>query len=226
MARADFTEDALVDPDHTADEPVTLRVVVSKIDQGRDGAQLLTQKTPIVLKEQYGGRSGWIMQNMPCNCQLMKNTMNRWWVYQNHSKCARRRFSIANHTMMPRAAVMIQPVRPGPVAKLATKNATTRWPVVFASVSMMASFAKLTMCAPMCTADQKTMDQAVALWKVMFLSKGMKWFNGVRRTSEMKFRQTGSRMKMTSTWRTRAAVRAMAVGRLTVGNKRNVSGAY
>jgi hypothetical protein len=51
------------------------------------------------------------------------------------------------------------------------------------------------------------MDQAVALWKVMFLSKGMMSFKGVWRNMEMKFRQTGSRMKAASTWRMRAAVR-------------------
>jgi hypothetical protein len=33
---------------------------------------------------------------------------------------------------------------------------------------------------------------------------------GERRTIEMKFLQTGSRMKITSTWRTRAAARAIA----------------
>ena len=87
----------------------------------------------MVLNEQYGGLSGWIMQNMPCSCQLMKKTMKRWWVYQNHSKCARRRFSMANQTMMPRAAVIIHPVTPGPVAKFAARKATIRWPVVFAS---------------------------------------------------------------------------------------------
>ena len=43
-----------------------------------------TQKTPMVLYEQYGGLSGLIMQNMPWSCQLMKKTMNRWCEYQNH----------------------------------------------------------------------------------------------------------------------------------------------
>ena len=75
----------------------------------------------------------------------MKKTMNRWCEYQNHSKCARRRFSIANQTMRPRATVIIQPVAPGPVMKLAATNAKTFWPVVFASGSIMASSVKLTM---------------------------------------------------------------------------------
>ena len=46
---------------------------------------------------------------------------------------------------------------------------------------------------------QKTMVQAAALWKVMFLSKGMMSFKGVRRNMEMKFLHTGSKMKATST---------------------------
>ena len=44
----------------------------------------------------------------------------------------------------------------------------------------------------------RKMDQAVALWKVMFLSKGMMSLSGVRRRREMKLRQTGRRMNMTS----------------------------
>jgi hypothetical protein len=42
---------------------------------------------------------------------------------------------------------MIQPVAPGPVTKLALRNATNLAPPVFAEVSAMASLAKLTMCA-------------------------------------------------------------------------------
>lgn len=163
-----------------------------------------------MLKEQKGGLSGWIIQNIPCNCQQMKKTMNKWWEYQNHSKRARRRFSMAYQTMIPRAAVMIHPVAPGPVTKLAAMKATILWPVVFASGSAIASSAKLTMCAPMWTALPTTIDQAVALWKVIFLSKGMISLSGVRRRSEIKLRQTGRRMRATSTWRTNAAVRAMA----------------
>src|SRR5258705_13831491 len=45
----------------------------------------------------------------------------------------------------------------------------------------------------------------------MFLSNEMKRFIGVRRRSESKLGQTGSRMKMTSTCSTRAALRAIAV---------------
>jgi hypothetical protein len=55
-----------------------------------------------------------------------------------------------------------------------------------------------------------TIAQPVALWNVIFLSKGMMSPRGERRTIEMKFLQTGSRMKITSTWRTRAAARAIA----------------
>jgi hypothetical protein len=70
--------------------------------------------------------------------------------------------------------------------------------------------AKLTMCARICTTVPKTIDQAVALWKVMFLLKGMTWLRGVRRSREMKLQQMGRRMKMTSICRTSAAERAIA----------------
>jgi len=63
------------------------------------------------------------------------------------------------------------------------------------------------------------MDQAVALWKVMFLSKGMMSFKGVRRSMEMKFLHTGSKMKATSTWRMRAAVRATAGRQVGAGGR-------
>lgn len=94
---------------------------------------------------------------------------------------------------------MIQPVAPGPVRKLAERKATIRWPVVFAWGSAMAILAKLNMCDTMWMIVQKTMDHAVALCKVMLLSKGMTSLSEVRRRREMKFRQTGRRMKMTST---------------------------
>lgn len=84
----------------------------------------------MLLKEQKGGRSGWIMQNIPWSCQLMKKTMKRWWEYQNFSNVALRTFSRAYQTMIASAAVMIQPVTPGPVVKLAAKKAATRAPVV------------------------------------------------------------------------------------------------
>lgn len=45
--------------------------------------------------------------------------------------------------------------------------------------------------------------------KVIFLSKGMTPFNGVRLSKLMKFLHTGSKMKATSTWRVKAADRAM-----------------
>lgn len=58
------------------------------------------------------------------------------------------------------------------------------------------------------------------MWNVMFLSKGMTSFKGVRRSMEMKFLQTGSRMKATSTCRMRAAVRAMAGSQVATGGKK------
>lgn len=66
------------------------------------------------------------------------------------------------------------------------------------------------MCATTWTTEPMTIAQPVALWKVMFLSNGMTSFKGVRRMREIKLRQTGRRMKATSTWRQRAAVRAIA----------------
>src|SRR6266850_3395947 len=121
--------------------------------------------------------------------------------------------------MMPRTTVMIQPVTPGPVAKLASRKATNLALPVFASVSASASLAKLTMCATTWMTVPTTIDQAVALWKVMPLSKGMIWLSGVRRRREIKLRQTGRRMKTTSTCKTRAAARAMAVEWNPVGEK-------
>lgn len=53
------------------------------------------------------------------------------------------------------------------------------------------------------------MDQPTSLWKVMFLSKGMMPFSGVRRTMEITFLHTGRRIRAMSTWRTSAAERAI-----------------
>jgi hypothetical protein len=47
------------------------------------------------------------------------------------------------------------------------------------------------------------------LWKVMFLSKGIMSFKGVRRAIDIKFLQTGKRMNATSTCSTKAAERAI-----------------
>ena len=66
VTRADFTKNTLVDPDNSTDEPVALQVrkrIVSPPCLRQTPGELmimssLTQKTPIVLKEQYGGRSG------------------------------------------------------------------------------------------------------------------------------------------------------------------------
>lgn len=57
---------------------------------------------------------------------------------------------------------MIQPVAPGPVVKFAARKSNTFWPAL-ALVLDIASLAKFTMCATMCTNVQTTMDHAVAL---------------------------------------------------------------
>ena len=112
---------------------------------------------------------------------------------------------------------MIQPVRPGPVRKLAPRKPMK--PVFVDSARRV----KLTMCATMCTPVKKTIDQATALSgrlsvarqsqrarKVMLLSNGTTAASGVRRRSEMKLRQTGRRMQAASKWRASEAARAMA----------------
>lgn len=53
---------------------------------------------------------------------------------------------------------MIQPVTPGPVRKLAERNATNLPPG--SGAATMASFAKLKTCAVTCTTVKKTIDQA------------------------------------------------------------------
>ena len=158
----------------------------------------LTQKTPIELNEQKGGRSGLIIQNMPCNCQQMKNRMKRWCEYQNRSKWSLRTFSLEKNTIAARQAVMTQPVIPGPVVKLRLRKTRTRWPAV-AEASAMANLKKFIIWARMWMTVNATMDQAVSLWKLRALSKGMKSFKGDRRSKEMKLRQTGNKIKATST---------------------------
>lgn len=158
------------------------------------------------------------------------------------SKCARRRFSTANQTMRPRANHMIQPVTPGPVAKLSTRNPTTplfgqpnllagvngyvtsserlpRGPVGLSFCSSgfekgvsLRSYAYVRLYGrrrkrqwPMLLVlpDQLSYlcleSRENSLWNEMFLSNGMIELSGVRRRSEMKFRHTGKRMKITST---------------------------
>jgi hypothetical protein len=56
-----------------------------------------------------------------------------------------------------------------------TRSTPVAPPGVFAEVSASASLVKLTMCATICTTVPMTM---VALWTVMFLSKGMKLVKG------------------------------------------------
>ena len=120
---SDFTEYPFGDPDQAANEPIALRSKsVKRSPKERGTRKIRTQNTPMVLGEQKGGRSGFIMQNMPWSCQLMKKTMNKWCEYQKRSKLALRLFSIANQTMSPRESHMIHPVIPGPVVKLVNKK--------------------------------------------------------------------------------------------------------
>jgi hypothetical protein len=70
------------------------------------------------------------------------------------------------------------------------------------------NLARLFQWAMVWSQEKKTMDQATSLWKVMFLSKGMTSFSGVRRAMEIRFLQTGKRIKATSTCSTNAAERA------------------
>ena len=79
VARSDFAQDTLINQDNTTDKPIPLPVILSMPNLTKDSDdQDLTQNTQIVLNEQNGGRSGWIMQNIPWSCQLMKKTMNKW----------------------------------------------------------------------------------------------------------------------------------------------------
>ncbi|KAK5630383.1 hypothetical protein RRF57_006098 [Xylaria bambusicola] len=55
------------------------------------------------------------------------------------------------------------------------------------------------------THEKKTMDQAVVIWKVMFLSNWMMPLRGVCLAIEINVRHTGNRTKATSTWSTSAA---------------------
>jgi hypothetical protein len=61
VSRADFTKNSLVHPDDTTDKPVSLSTnrTISTYERVAEVSNLvLTQKTPIVLAEQYGGLSG------------------------------------------------------------------------------------------------------------------------------------------------------------------------
>ena len=61
---SNFTKNTLIDPDDTTNKPVALEKSFFQLRGSRMNS-VLTQKTPIWLKEQYGGLSGLIMQNMP-----------------------------------------------------------------------------------------------------------------------------------------------------------------
>jgi hypothetical protein len=69
--------------------------------------------------------------------------------------------------------------------------------------------AKLFQWAIVWTQEKNTIAQATSLWKVMFLSKGITSFKGVRRAIDIKFLHTGKRTNATSTCNTSAAERAM-----------------
>ena len=56
-----------------------------------------------------------------------------------------------------------------------------------------------------CTQEKKTIDHAVVIWKVIFLSNCMMPFNGVCRAKEMSVLQTGNKIIATSKCRTSAA---------------------
>jgi hypothetical protein len=73
----------------------------------------------------------------------------------------------------------------------------------------IAKRAKFIQWAIVWTHVKKTIDQAVSLWRVMFLSKSMMLFSGVWRRREIRPRQTGKRINATSTCRVKAAALAM-----------------
>ena len=120
-----FTKNTFNDPDNASNEPVPLFRCIQDEERIKTKKKL-TQKTPTVLNEQKGGRSGLIIQNMPCNCQLINKRMKKWCEYQNRSKWILRILSLEKNTMAARQAVMIQPVIPGPVVKLRLKKIRRR----------------------------------------------------------------------------------------------------
>ena len=88
------------------------------------------------------------------------------------------------NTITMRTTSMTHPVAPGPERKLKRKNPLRPVPVAFARRT------KFTMWAIVWTQEKKTIDHAMSLWNVMFLSKSMTLFNGVRRRREIRPRQT------------------------------------
>jgi hypothetical protein len=123
-------------------------------------------------------------------------------MYQKRSKFARRAFSAAVNAIAFNAMSMTYPLQPGPVARLA------RIKPMNPRLLLAENLARLFQCATVWTQEKKTIDQAIVLWKVMFLSKGIMSFNGVRRAMDIRFLQTGNRIKATSTCSTSAAERA------------------
>lgn len=142
--------------------------------------------------------------------QKTKKTTNMWWVYQKRSKFARRIFSTEVTTIPIRAVSMMYPVHPGPVTKLATSH-PAKPRLFFAAIC-----AKLFQCAKVCTQEKKTIDQAVVMWNVMFLSNWMIPLRGVCRPREMSVLQTGNKIIATSKCSVRAAARAMGYVRPNV----------
>lgn len=129
VTRADFTQDTFVDEDNTSNEPVApkdtdgVEVAVRRtvgFDHAEHAVELPVDEEhneQVVRVPAIKGVNKGEEQRSSCN------------TYQNRSKLARLRFSIAYQTMIPSAAVMIHPVIPGPVAKLACKNKTKRGPI-------------------------------------------------------------------------------------------------
>ena len=108
------------------------------------------------------------------------------------------------------AVNIIYPVHPGPVTKFASKNPPIPR-LFFAEI-----WAKLFQCAMVWTQEKKTIDHAVRMWNVMFLSKGMMPFKGVCLAMEISVRHTGKRIKAISKCKTKAAARAIGYVRPNV----------
>jgi len=142
--------------------------------------------------------------------------------------------------MASKATSMMYPVHPGPVRKFALRKPTK--PRLF----LAASCAKLFQWANVWSREKNTIDQAVTasatqgsapvrsrisqdlrderLWKVIFLSKGMMPFRGVRLAKEIRFRQMATIRCRQSKLRGRA--RVGSVWRRTKKDQRHVHMQY
>ena len=91
VTRPNFAENMFNDLDNS-DEPVSLFVELrtrkknNKLEQlEKGGGGKLTQKTPDRIGSTWVSRKGDGRSGLPCNCQLMNNTMKKWCEYQNCS---------------------------------------------------------------------------------------------------------------------------------------------